>query len=272
MAFDGTRSALVLFGGNGASGALGDTWERSGGVWNQKMVTGPSPRYLHAMAFESAAAVTALYGGLANSNFMSDLWEWNGTSWTLRTNTGPVGRDAHALAYDINHKRAVLFGGVPSSGGVLGDTWLYGGDPPTIIQPPSSQNLLVGTPFDISVVAGGTTPFTYQWRKNGINISGAVGSAFNIAAVSMGDSGRYDVLVTNFCGQTTSPPAILTVTVPCPADIAPQGGDHLVNVDDLLTVINSWGPCANCAGDINGNGTVNVDDLLAVINSWGPCP
>jgi len=31
-----------------------------------------------------------------------------------------------------------------------------------------------------------------------------------------------------------------------------------------------------CTGDITGNGVVNVDDLLAVINSWGlcapPCP
>lgn len=65
----------------------------------------------------------------------------------------------------------------------------------------------------------------------------------------------------------------------CPADIAPSGGNHVVNVDDLLAVINSWGPCpappANCPADIapsGGDGTVNVDDLLAVINSWGACP
>lgn len=68
---------------------------------------------------------------------------------------------------------------------------------------------------------------------------------------------------------------------PCFADIAPSGvpsGDGVVNVDDLLAVINAWGPCAdpkNCPPDIappGGNGTVNVDDLLAVINAWGPCP
>lgn len=66
----------------------------------------------------------------------------------------------------------------------------------------------------------------------------------------------------------------------CPADIAPNGGDGVVNVDDLLLVINSWGFCppppADCPGDIapppSGNGVVNVDDLLAVINNWGPCP
>jgi hypothetical protein len=59
----------------------------------------------------------------------------------------------------------------------------------------------------------------------------------------------------------------------CTADIAPAKGDGVVNVDDLLFVINSWGPCV-CSADIapqNGDGVVNVDDLLAVINAWGPC-
>ena len=67
----------------------------------------------------------------------------------------------------------------------------------------------------------------------------------------------------------------------CIADIAPPGrppGNGVVNVDDLLLVINSWGSCAdpnNCPADIapsGGNDLVNVDDLLAVINAWGPCP
>lgn len=65
-------------------------------------------------------------------------------------------------------------------------------------------------------------------------------------------------------------------TPPCVADINGSGG---VNVDDLLAVINAWGPCpappTPCPTDIapaGGNGQVNVDDLLAVINAWGACP
>jgi len=68
----------------------------------------------------------------------------------------------------------------------------------------------------------------------------------------------------------------------CPADVAPPGpppvgGKGVVNVDDLLAVINTWGqtgPPGQVQGDIappGGNGLVNVDDLLAVINAWGPC-
>ena len=61
---------------------------------------------------------------------------------------------------------------------------------------------------------------------------------------------------------------------PCPADIVPPEGNGVVNVDDLLLVINNWGPCHGCDADIapyGGDGVVNVDDLLTVINHWGPC-
>jgi hypothetical protein len=63
----------------------------------------------------------------------------------------------------------------------------------------------------------------------------------------------------------------------CPADVVPFLGDGVVDVDDLLAVINSWGTCFDpeiCYADLSpngGNGVVNVDDLLFVINHWGPC-
>src|SRR5688572_24977384 len=65
----------------------------------------------------------------------------------------------------------------------------------------------------------------------------------------------------------------------CPEDIAPQGGDGTVNVDDLLLVIDNWGQCpagtvvcSPCAGDVNGDGTVDDFDLDAVEIAWGDCP
>jgi hypothetical protein len=67
----------------------------------------------------------------------------------------------------------------------------------------------------------------------------------------------------------------------CLADIAPAPlGNGIVDIDDLLLLINGWGPCAgtpeNCPADIApgnvGNAVVDIDDLLMVINAWGPCP
>jgi hypothetical protein len=54
----------------------------------------------------------------------------------------------------------------------------------------------------------------------------------------------------------------------CAGDV---NGDSVVNVNDLLVVINQWGPCGGCSGDTNGDGVVDVTDLLTVINGWGPC-
>ena len=108
------------------------------------------------------------------------------------------------------------------------------------------------------------------------------GSAFGGKAVS--SLLRITHSRTNFDPATMSgpafnniPPAELTFAqaIPdCDADIAPAGGNGVVNVDDLLAIINAWGT-NNLVMDIappGGNGIVNVDDLLAVINTWGPCP
>jgi Dockerin type I domain len=51
-------------------------------------------------------------------------------------------------------------------------------------------------------------------------------------------------------------------------------GDTFVNTDDLLAVIQAWGPCpatAPCPADQTGDGVVNIDDLLTVITHWGHC-
>ncbi|MEM7228409.1 MAG: hypothetical protein AAF432_06295 [Planctomycetota bacterium] len=71
----------------------------------------------------------------------------------------------------------------------------------------------------------------------------------------------------------------MPVSLPCPWDCAPAGGNSEVNIDDLLAVINAFGSmdtaCDNAPenGDGTfGNGIVNIDDLLGVINNFGACP
>jgi hypothetical protein len=50
-------------------------------------------------------------------------------------------------------------------------------------------------------------------------------------------------------------------------------GDCHVDIDDLLAVIDAWGPCyggsGSCLSDANHDGMVNVMDLLQVIQDWG---
>jgi glucose/arabinose dehydrogenase len=83
---------------------------------------------------------------------------------------------------------------------------------PIIIQQPLPATVIVGQPLSFSVVVSGTTPFTYQWRKNGSAISGATNSSYTKTVSALADSGLYSVVVTNASGTTTSSDAKLTVT------------------------------------------------------------
>jgi 6-phosphogluconolactonase (cycloisomerase 2 family) len=62
---------------------------------------------------------------------------------------------------------------------------------------------------------------------------------------------------------------------PCPADI--EGGNGIVNMDDLLLALNSWGSCPtpcppSCTADVDSDCDVDLDDLLTIIRAWGDCP
>ncbi len=82
---------------------------------------------------------------------------------------------------------------------------------PSISINPSSATKNVGESVTFSVTASGTATLNYQWRKGGMNISGANSSSYMIPSVVTDDAGSYDVVVTNVCGSATSTAATLTV-------------------------------------------------------------
>jgi len=90
----------------------------------------------------------------------------------------------------------------------------------TITTPPQSQTKTVGNTATFSVVAGGTSPYTYQWKKNGTNISGATSSSYTTPTLTLSDNGNtYSCYLTNCSGNnnTTSNSATLSVTNNCTA-------------------------------------------------------
>jgi hypothetical protein len=62
--------------------------------------------------------------------------------------------------------------------------------------------------------------------------------------------------------------AVTVVLTPAPPSPGDSNCDERVNIDDLLEVINHWGPCAGCAADLNGDHSVSVSDLMLVIENW----
>lgn len=89
--------------------------------------------------------------------------------------------------------------------------------PPTIVVPPVSQTTLTGDPASFNVNASGDYPLTYQWMKNGMDITDAITNTYSIASVTLTDAGNYTVTITNSAGSVTSNPVTLTVTEPQPA-------------------------------------------------------
>jgi len=89
---------------------------------------------------------------------------------------------------------------------------------PSIGTQPSDQTVTVGQPASFSVVATGTAPLSYQWKKGGAAIAGATSATYPIAPTTSGDAGTYTVVVTNSVSSVTSNGASLTVN---PAPVAP---------------------------------------------------
>jgi len=90
---------------------------------------------------------------------------------------------------------------------------------PTITTPPANQTVAAGQTATFTVVAGGTAPLSYQWQKNGANITGATSASYTTPITTTADSGSaFAVVVTNTAGTVTSAAATLTVTA---AAVAP---------------------------------------------------
>ncbi|RYE16174.1 MAG: hypothetical protein EOP51_26285, partial [Sphingobacteriales bacterium] len=82
---------------------------------------------------------------------------------------------------------------------------------PAVSVDPVSQTICAGLPVTFTVSATGTN-LTYQWRKGGVDISGANGTSYTIPSVAPGDAGNYDVVVSNTgCTDAISAAATLTV-------------------------------------------------------------
>jgi len=82
---------------------------------------------------------------------------------------------------------------------------------PTITTQPAGQVVNLGGTATFSVVASGSPVPTYQWRKDGTALSGAVTETLTLTSVSSANTGTYTVVVTNASGSVTSSGAVLAL-------------------------------------------------------------
>jgi hypothetical protein len=123
---------------------------------------------------------------------------------------------------------------------------------PITVTDPTNVVVCSGGQAQFTVTATGQPTLTYQWRKNAVNlsnggsISGATTATLTINPTGTGDSGDYDVVVTDGFGQSLdSDDATLTVNAR-PTAVADGGtticsGDS-IQLDGSGGVACSWAP------------------------------
>ncbi|MBL0211315.1 MAG: immunoglobulin domain-containing protein [Holophagaceae bacterium] len=83
---------------------------------------------------------------------------------------------------------------------------------PMITKQPLTQSAIEGANVSFTVEATGTGPLSYQWLRNGGQISGATAMTLNLSSVALSDNqAHFSVRVTNAGGSTLSQDAVLAV-------------------------------------------------------------
>jgi glucose/arabinose dehydrogenase len=132
---------------------------------------------------------------------------------------------------------------------------VYNSPVPVITQHPQNRIVPVGGTATFTVSATGTAPLSYQWKKNGVNITGATSATYTITNVQLSHAGTYTVTVSNSGGSVTSNPATLTVTTPPVAAISSPSNGAVFRAGDVISY--------------SGSGTDNEDGSLpATAFTW----
>ncbi|MBK8477623.1 MAG: hypothetical protein IPL39_15380 [Opitutaceae bacterium] len=133
---------------------------------------------------------------------------------------------------------------------------------PTITQQPASVTIASGQPATFEVAATGIGTVSYQWRRLGHPIVGAITNSLIIPAVEQASGGFYDVAIHDNAGTTVSSPALLTVAS------AVTGGSYRLDPSfaPLVTVTSSTYARPEVRSiDSLANGTVYVAGRFAMI-------
>ena len=165
-----------------------------------------------------------------------------------------------------------LLVGIPFAGcgGGYGGTKVNSAAAPYITAQPASQTVTAGQTATFTVAAGGTAPLSYQWQKNGSDISGATSTTYTTPATAAADTGeQFRVVVSNSVGTVTSNNATLTVnsgTMTSAVDVATYHYDNMrsgVNANETaLTTANVNSATFGKKGEFAVDGQIDGQALL----------
>lgn len=149
--------------------------------------------------------VTGSASGYTFQWYKDDTAIPSATSSSFYITTGAIA-ETHAGRYKVVVTNAA--GSTTSEEAII--SVISRGTGPSFTTQPSNQSGYVGGSVSFSAAATGGT-VTYQWRKNGANISGATSATLTLNNLSAGDAGNYTLVASNADGTTSSSVATLTV-------------------------------------------------------------
>jgi hypothetical protein len=182
--------------------------------WMQTTVTGPGTLtfwWIFPANVISSDYLTFSMDGVEQARIRMSLLP----AWSERTYY--VGAGNHTLRWAY-----LRLGSRPGGPARVDQVSFVAGETPAFIttQPASRQDVVAGTNVSFTVVASGTPPFTYQWRRNGTDLPGATSSSLTLTNVRPIQVGTYSVVVANGYGSpATSSDALLNV-IPIPLPVA----------------------------------------------------
>ncbi len=203
-----TIGAAIPTGGGGGGGG--------GGTIGGGTTVAAAPTLTTQPQSQSVAEGTSvMFSVSATGTGLNFQWSKNGAPITgaqAATHTIAGVKSADAGTYSVYVSNTA--GSATSSGAVLTVAAAPVGTVPAITTQPVAATVAPGASATFSVVASGTGPFTYQWRKDGTAISGATAATLALSGVTAAAAGSYSVVVTNSAGSVTSGAGALTVSAP----------------------------------------------------------
>jgi glucose/arabinose dehydrogenase len=150
---------------------------------------------------------------------------------------------SNPLDVAVNNSNGVLYfiargsrdSNTSSDKGVLWKVIYTGDGIPVMGIQPSNTTVSIGQSVTFKSTASGTPTPTFQWQRNGANISGANANNFTIPSPTLADNGaKFKVRVSNSAGSVTSNEVTLTVLdnkIPEPTISTPVFGAKYVGGD-----------------------------------------
>ena len=269
--FDGKLIAAGDVRIRGEAGPIPHVVEWNGGSW-QRVGDGLRSPSDYAISFLMPLDDELLVGGwftTPDGVTARNLARWDGSSWS-QFGDGRTGSASAAVIFGQDFVCATGF--TDTAAGVVSyaySTWSRLG--PTIVSMPASTSTCPGGVTSLYANAEAAGSEEYQWFRDGIELlddghfSGATTPTLTISESDLDDEGLYWIRVTDDCGTTQSPPAL--VSVPCcgarlDGDLNGDGDTNGLDLQFFLDRVLSGSGAASvvCAADFNYDRMLDVRD------------